>query len=469
MRFQPQIQPPDLPTDDGLIFGIRGVIQVFHPGYTPPYILLNLQTSDDGCLFYDIVYYACCIVAGNIWHSTEGGQGPFLSKSRDPSDNDRFLRPGNDLVPSGIYYFHVPKDSRRDSAEHHSSPYPIIPTFDNWMFPTSLPEPWQQLAANNPLTRASFSVDPKRPDCLVTGARVGLEDGHCVLKSAQSWLKFNLMRQFIKFELPNATHSAKSNHFYVRRDLHYLWDNNYIVLVPKRDTARGNEYHLATHVLAFPSVSFDACTEMHAQFHNRPCRPIPHVPVQLLFARFAWAIFSTGVIKMLTDNVADELYSVLITDVHEDKVRTYFKEAPLSELPKLLSKATGTKKTGTKRKNDQICQDDGQVEHDDLDEEDDIEHPATRQRRSSNLVFSTRTGRMEPSSDQDRIIHSIPRRGSSSDLVFSTVTGQMEPNNADEGVYWPNSDSDNSSSYFPFFSDNDGDSAWYLYPQNDFS
>ncbi|KAI2601784.1 hypothetical protein GGR54DRAFT_626968 [Hypoxylon sp. NC1633] len=114
-------------------------IYTYHPSYPGNHRLLTLHASDDGGLYYDVAYYACCVVAGNIWTQYQGKdpeqkEHPFLSESRDRSEP----RATDNILRAKRYYFHVPKYAPDE-------PFPVIASFRHWQYPlaTKLPHPWR--------------------------------------------------------------------------------------------------------------------------------------------------------------------------------------------------------------------------------------------------------------------------------------------------------------------------------------
>ncbi|KAI8958188.1 hypothetical protein F5Y11DRAFT_362960 [Daldinia sp. FL1419] len=421
MEFQPQYPPTQLHSQSKSN-DIRKVVRIFHPGYKPEYPLLELRATDDGSLCYTIIYHACCIIAGNIWDDSEGATGPYLSTSPDPSAQR--YQPANYVIPAGAYYFHVPNTHRIDSD--HTQPYPIIPEFQHWPFPDKpLPKPWRDLAADNPTVNTDSINDPIPVQCPITSQLIGLEDDHVMPKTTQPWLKMNKMRRFMATDTPIATHDAACNKIYFRHDFHHLWENNFVALVPKPSVPDG-KYKLVSHLLAFPKKHVNANTEAHVLFHNRPCLPIPHVPVELLFVRFGWALFTNNLLKMFGDHVDGDLYSVLLLRRDEQGTRKLTQALlPLHEFPRVLSKATGVRGAGANKRN-----------HSQIDEEVDEEvdeKNADLLRR--NWIFSPRTGKIEPDSDSE---YPVGHKRHARNWVFSTQIGQMEPDSNSDS----NSDSD---------------------------
>ncbi|KAI1463237.1 uncharacterized protein F4812DRAFT_254658 [Daldinia caldariorum] len=213
--------------------------------------------------------------------------------------------------------------------------------------------------------------------------------------TTQAWLRDNQMRRFITHEDPDATHSALSNKIPLREDYRSLWDDNFFVLVLKPDASQQGQYRLTSHLLALPEKHHNTNTEAHILFHNRPRYPFPHVPIELVFARFAWALFTRDVIKMFADNTGNELYSVLRLTVDEEGNSVQRQEmTKLKQLAPLTTKATGGRKAaGEKRPHGEISKGHSHVEEDNV-EEDNVEED-NDEYSGRNWFFSPRTGQME--------------------------------------------------------------------------
>lgn len=82
------------------------------------------------------------------------------------------------------------------------------------------------------------------------------------------------------------------NTLYFRHDIHHLLDESILTLLPKPDLKQGDTYSLVTHMLRRPSMSDKATWETLARFHNVKCLPVEWIPIQFLFAHFAWSIFN---------------------------------------------------------------------------------------------------------------------------------------------------------------------------------
>lgn len=161
-------------------------IEIYHPGYEIPIPLICLRACDEGGIDYGLVYYACRIIAGNIWTENEGqgSTGPFLSTSLNPS-HPRFT-PENDIISPGRYYFHVPPyakgklflwsnlfSSFQSNLLLLDPPYPIVPDFDHWVFPSTLPKPWADLQIAPPTRPPAKSVfDLSAYDVRLTSYRI---------------------------------------------------------------------------------------------------------------------------------------------------------------------------------------------------------------------------------------------------------------------------------------------------------
>ncbi|OTB20668.1 hypothetical protein K445DRAFT_313157 [Daldinia sp. EC12] len=92
-----------------------------------------------------------------------------------------------------------------------------------------------------------------------------------------------------------------SNHISFRKDVHTLWDSSAIVFVPKPDSSDKDRSRLVCHVINPPGKSVDSDMEIHSLYHYIPILPIPH-PVEFLFARFGWSLFTNTIIVLFADD-----------------------------------------------------------------------------------------------------------------------------------------------------------------------
>ncbi|KAJ4178439.1 hypothetical protein NW767_014857 [Fusarium falciforme] len=72
----------------------------------------------------------------------------------------------------------------------------------------------------------------------------------------------------------------------LRRDLHYLFDQRRFVFALKRD--KSHQRQLVFHVLDDQRTD-----ELINMYHNRLPQRLSGIAVELVFARFAWAVFTS--------------------------------------------------------------------------------------------------------------------------------------------------------------------------------
>lgn len=213
---------------------------------------------------------------------------------------------------------------------------------------------------------------------------ISLEEGHVIPKSANGWSTANNMSQFKPEDGLRYKRfiDHPCNKIFLRKDVHTLYNNNYMIIVPKPNSKHPGTYRLGTHVWTPPNMSEDSDIQVFALYQNRPCYPIPHVPVEFWFVRFAWAIFTYYTINILDDDNADKEFAVCYIVNEENGDRFYNHKTVLGcEIDELGAKATGVK--GKKRDSSQITQ-------------------ATQiAKKRRQLHYSYRTGEMELESDDD--------------------------------------------------------------------
>ncbi|KAI2778998.1 hypothetical protein F4815DRAFT_222234 [Daldinia loculata] len=296
---------------------------VKHPGYgNEDDPLLQFVHFDEG-LDYDLVIYACCIVAGNAWplemknqkridKRPDGGKlgYVYLSRSKKPNEQEAIARPNN------VHY-------------------PFTPTFDHWIFPHGdLPPPWQKVAISQPACTAGLSDDSRQATltrdqtCRITNSYTALERAHIIPSSANRWYRANAMGLYTG---PMGIDSME-NSMALRRDVHHLWDKNMeIILLPKE---RENKYHLVSHALKPTRVTFK---EIKKQYHNLECQDLYEIRREYLFARFAWSIFHANTVTI--HKAGKGPYKLLLSVEDAMYPQTQVKDAlpgqiPLPSLPR---------------------------------------------------------------------------------------------------------------------------------------
>ncbi|KAK6954262.1 hypothetical protein Daesc_004229 [Daldinia eschscholtzii] len=281
-------RPPSPVPFTRLDIRLAKMVEICHPNYGSDSPMILLRTADGG-VQYLIAYYACCIVANNVWQEDEGrdlqnADGPFLSTSKDPSD--RITIPSDDLLPAGRYFFHVPSFPNGD--------YPIVPTFDDWELPAEIPLPWR--AVESPYKRPGKEPPPNMARipsrCYITDYDDGVQSAFIIPRTEARWSTRNLSNVTFDCCSPNEWR----NKIPLRKDLHDLWNRCFLTLVPKPVLNKEKTYKLVTHFTLrgypFPSK------ETFALYHNRIIPDLGDVPACILFARFAWSIFNFGTLAL---------------------------------------------------------------------------------------------------------------------------------------------------------------------------
>ncbi|KAI0179784.1 hypothetical protein GGR52DRAFT_568554 [Hypoxylon sp. FL1284] len=332
------------PVGERLILLLK--VDIYHSNYPGMKSLISFNCSDDGGVDYNIAYYATTLLAGNMWKESEGRNHTVKHEDRDDGDCyfSRTLKPEpievprNDILPAGVYYFFVPG---------HDD-YAIFPNFDQWKFPSEMPVPWSQLKAqrSNPLfdvepgtdgglyaaSSAAEIVDrPGEPPlevandfpneaCRITGFPSGLSLAHVIPRVASGWFDRNHMRRFAtSLSASNDPQNDVENLIPLRTDLHYYFDYSHFTILPKRDRDDRDmplqSYSLVVHVLNPPGKSHGGDLTILKEYHNLECYPMRRIPVEYLFARFAWSIMHEKMALLLTGDKAKKTdFQLLITE-----------------------------------------------------------------------------------------------------------------------------------------------------------
>ncbi|KAI1499251.1 hypothetical protein F5X99DRAFT_390776 [Biscogniauxia marginata] len=271
------------------------LIRIRHPGYDDgDDLMLSLRAFDDadGGLHYGFVHTACAIVADN---SFDG----YLSRTRDDHDGRNRVQVGtHSILPSGDYWFHVPRSQETGIAATATVPYryPVVPSFQEWQFPhRRLPKTWGQdsddddddditpatvLGVPAPST-LSAAVQRRDVQCRVTAWTSNLECAQIVPEHEKPWFMRNHMAQYNYNDSLSTADIVRDlkNVTLLRSDIHTEFDNRGLVFFPKsRDRRR------------FVAHSLKPTGDILPLYHNVTV-DVVSCAAEFLFARFAWAIF----------------------------------------------------------------------------------------------------------------------------------------------------------------------------------
>ncbi|KAI1271415.1 hypothetical protein F5Y07DRAFT_404391 [Xylaria sp. FL0933] len=322
-------------------------IYIRHPGYPKAPALAVFAASDEGGIHYNMVYYACCIIACNVWHADEGRsldkETPFLSET------------------SALNPIEVPRDNILQT------PYPVTPNFDNWKFPPAIPVPWSSLEVPTfaELSTPDVSRVTHVESCRVTRSLVPVEQSHIIPRAAVDWFYDNRMANYMTCPTAGQELDDFSNIIPLRADVHRLFDASNICFFPKPDPAAENKFKLLTCVLRPPHKSCYGDLELYALYHNRQVLPLKGALPQYLFARFAWAIFNDDTVRLFRQK-RRKYYVEVLEKVKNGENKWTKKMSFPSHFPQLRSEASAAAAAGQKRTWDQAC---GNAESVEADEE----------------------------------------------------------------------------------------------------
>ncbi|KAK3045976.1 hypothetical protein LTR09_012502 [Extremus antarcticus] len=277
LALRPPLEPPRTP--DPVLHPAR--VSIRHPAYDASSTLLEFDAVDadeDGRpgVVYAVVHTSAAIVANNEF---EG----WLSTSKS-GDVGRVELAAGDVLVAGVYFFHVPTfgDYNATSGVVDLDPYPVVPSFRHWCFPSHLPEGWS--SAGIGVLRSHQDVRARDESCLVTRHGLVTSVAHIVPAAEGDWFRANEMFRFRTYTPEGQPIIDRpENLLLLRQDLHFAWDRMDFSLLPKQNTGGSWEWTLHAH-----TFSLD---ELHTLYHNRVLHPIKGVSRQFLFARFAWDIF----------------------------------------------------------------------------------------------------------------------------------------------------------------------------------
>ncbi|KAI0122807.1 hypothetical protein F4814DRAFT_410010 [Daldinia grandis] len=313
------VQPPaDLSPESGGIHGaILSAINIYHPGYPDIYNpLLRFLALDDGGVNYDLVYYACCIIAGNVGiqppeapqakdhHARSHGAisestrpEAYLATSSSPGATP-VTPPSDGILREKLYFFHV--------SSYLDEPYPIVPVFNHWIFPHgNLPRPWASLRIH-PIPSERHRIIPhtghdathvRDESCRISSSFCSVDQAHIIPRANDIWFRYNKMSQYSTDPTTFPEIDELSNTVLLRSDIHRMLDHKELTLFPK---SNDKEYKLVTHIL---SPRRQSLFEQDELYHNRQCQELYGVGREFLFARFAWSLYNSQTFRTFESKI----------------------------------------------------------------------------------------------------------------------------------------------------------------------
>ncbi|KAI0102588.1 hypothetical protein GGR51DRAFT_527019 [Nemania sp. FL0031] len=301
-------------------------INIRHPGYkeyTSDNILFDFPAFDNvelsngqriQGLHHKTALTACAIIANNSFDDVYLSKDPD-GKQRVKADHDGILEPGDYWLQLPSYHPPTPATSEPPATAptQNKYHYPIVPTFEDWTFPHNrLPTEWQQ----SQLVMANQTEN----HCCLSNSRLGLQPCHIVPTASSRWFSINGMKVYSE-QRGGPRINDEANRLWLMANLHHIFDQRCFVLVPKplpnssssvaqlaanssqsntsltstanpaptanlAPTVGARAYTFAVHVLDSGSEALELAEAYHnSMIHARSaCR-------EMLFARFAWAIF----------------------------------------------------------------------------------------------------------------------------------------------------------------------------------
>ncbi|KAK3934497.1 hypothetical protein QBC46DRAFT_273641 [Diplogelasinospora grovesii] len=336
LKLQSRRQPYDRATVSRNVFFL-------HPGYPDGHnFLLSFPAFDSGGVHHATAHVACAILADCRWdgYLSLTPDGPRLPESSLAHD---------DILIHDKYYFCLK--------------YPVVPSFDNFKFPSSLPPSW--LPDANCLPRIEPATSDKVPvrdeTCRITCSSSPYEIAHIVPVKEAKWWRENAMFSHTPKPSDSMDTNCPENAMLMRKDIHYLWDTHKFAIVLKAGK-------WVLYVLENSTTD-----KLREKYHNLETQRLSKVARQFLFARFALAILNQQALFMKQGHactlrvITDGMQKTM--ELSGDKVRSKF--GPSNA--KSGSRSPTKRPRSTTRDNDALDRDDTEpLLTKELDEDDEL-------------------------------------------------------------------------------------------------
>ncbi|KAI1130865.1 hypothetical protein F5Y10DRAFT_262806 [Nemania abortiva] len=307
---RPPPQSPPLQTT-------RPRIRIRHPGYGLNNILLDLPAVD--CAVEPAssnqvlgLHHQTALTAGAIIANNAFDRAYF---THDQGGGHPVTTPLDGILEPGDYWLHlgdkepgtgVPGPEQGPASTSADEPYPIVPSFGDWIFPhNNLPSEWK-LPHHPPGQRhiSPASASQALIHCYLTDFQMGIDRCHLIPAEESDWFNINGMGDYSGNSSSTSSIDDQPNIAILRADLRQLFDRRQFVIVPKPSTpvpnlgltsstpstptAESRSHALVVHVLnnseagEFPDLYQNA--SIRTEYADNLSR-------EFLFARFAWVLF----------------------------------------------------------------------------------------------------------------------------------------------------------------------------------
>lgn len=161
----------------------------------------------------------------------------------------------------------------------------VVPSFQDWRFPRTLPETWTRSRLHEssytaPQSTVTAAVRARDATCRVSGHFTGTEVAHLCPEHEQEWFRRNSMGMWntdLTLDPENLLNDL-SNVILLLSDLHAAFDERKFVFYPKSDNG------FVVHML-------EPTPDIAQLYHNVHVQSPLLCNARFLYARLAWAIF----------------------------------------------------------------------------------------------------------------------------------------------------------------------------------
>lgn len=157
------------------------------------------------------------------------------------------------------------------------NPYPVVPNFQSWSFPATLPH-WWPVTTTGDHNRQSY--------CGITGSKFAIENAHLVPQEYREWYDMNSMSTSGEVNSVD----SDSNLLDLRADMHTMFDNRHFVIVPRVVTVAGPGGATLKEQRFVTTLMMVSAPELYPDFHLVAVNGLKVKSSRKLFARFAWSV-----------------------------------------------------------------------------------------------------------------------------------------------------------------------------------
>ncbi|KAI1784333.1 hypothetical protein LXA43DRAFT_226566 [Ganoderma leucocontextum] len=290
-------------------------VVIRRPGYNAELLYLPAlstgSTATPYGVFRPLVLDACRVLTNRAANNQDSED--FLATDIEGQNR---VEINDEPLDVDCYYFLGPPDVEANWN------YPIVKTLSAFTFPSVLPDRWTKIARHQPPSRRRLPAPPasgmsclvkeRDRNCAVTRWPDSTQYAHLIPEAEAAWYVVNHTNHRVLGQ-PALDVNHPANGILLRADVHLCLDAYGFIFYPDNDPADDQRF-----VACFVRGGYSYMADL---FHRRPVTIDPEIPVEFLYARFAYAIINHPRETLLFHSIPELQEVTVLREMLEEEQR----------------------------------------------------------------------------------------------------------------------------------------------------